>query len=77
MIKKKIMYQPVCDCCGKEFVNYATGYCGWEDEDEAEENAEEVGWLSTGDRLYCPDCCTYDDNTGEKIPKCERYFSGR
>lgn len=61
MIKEVIMYQPVCDGCGKGYVNEFLGDCAWVDSSSAMENCAEDGWQEIDGKLYCPDCVEYDE----------------
>lgn len=69
MIREVKMYQAVCDVCGKAHVNEFLGYCAWVDESSAVEDAYEEGWTEIDDKLYCPDCYEYDEETDEYKPK--------
>jgi hypothetical protein len=66
MIRKVEMYQAVCDNCGKACIN--EDICAWSEESQAIEDALYMDWQIIGDRLYCPDCFEYDDETDEYKP---------
>lgn len=60
MIKEVKMYTVVCDNCGKD-VNEGAEYSCWNDKRYAQDIAMEADWLSEGDKHYCQDCFSYDD----------------
>lgn len=66
MIRKIEMYQAVCDNCGKACIN--EDICAWSEESDAIEDALYMDWQIISDRLYCPDCFEYDDETDEYKP---------
>lgn len=66
MIRKVEMYQALCDNCGKACIN--EDICAWSEESQAIEDALYMDWQIIGDRLYCPDCFEYDDETDEYKP---------
>lgn len=69
MICEVTMYQPVCDGCGKGYVNESLGYCALTDPDYAMMNCEEAGWQEIDGKLYCPECYEYDEETDDYKPK--------
>ena len=66
MIRKIEMYQAVCDNCGKACIN--EDICAWSEESDAIEDAIYMDLQIIGDRLYCPYCFEYDDETDEYKP---------
>ena len=68
MIKEVTMYTVVCDNCGKD-VNEWEEYSCWNDAHFAQEIAMEADWIKEGDKHYCPDCFSYDDNDNLIIAK--------
>ena len=59
MLQKVEMYSIICDnckeICGDEIV-------AWADKSHMETVAMESDWLKEGDKHYCPDCYSYDDD---------------
>lgn len=70
MIAKVEMYTIVCDNCGVDIASMQDYSC-WHDSDYAEQNADESDWIKEGDKHYCPDCFSYDDDDNIII-KAER-----
>lgn len=60
MIKQVVMFTVVCDNCGAD-VNDGAEYSCWNNESYVEEIASESNWIKDGDRHYCPDCHSFDD----------------
>ena len=60
MIKEVKMYTVVCDNCGRD-VNENADYSCYNDKVFAQDVAMESDWLKEGDKHYCPNCFTYDD----------------
>lgn len=60
MIKEVKMYTVVCDNCGRD-VNENADYSCYNDKVFAQDVAMESDWLKEGDKHYCPNCYTYDD----------------
>jgi len=61
MIKTVQMFTVICDNCGTDIGEDAEYSC-WNDESFANENAMESGWHKEGDKHYCSNCWSYDDN---------------
>lgn len=54
----------VCDCCGEMYGDddgFAF-YLGDEDGSQVWNDADNAEWLEFGDRHYCPDCYSFDEN---------------
>ncbi len=66
MIRKVEMYQAVCDNCGKACIN--EDICAWSEDSQAIEDALYMYWKIIDDKLYCPDCYEYDEETDEYKP---------
>lgn len=66
MIRKVEMYQAVCDNCGKDCSD--EDYYAWPAESLAIEDALYIEWKIIDDKLYCPDCYEYDEETDEYKP---------
>lgn len=64
MKKEEKSFSIVCDCCGEKFHdgNDFCSYCNDTDGSMIESEAESNGWLTIGDKHYCPDCYSHDDN---------------
>ena len=60
------MYQAVCDNCGKACIN--EDICAWSEDSQAIEDALYMYWKIIDDKLYCPDCYEYDEETDEYKP---------
>jgi len=62
MIEKVEMYTVVCDNCGEDAgADSDDGSC-WSDKAVAEEIALESEWIKEGEKHYCPDCWSRDDD---------------
>ena len=61
MIEEVINYAVVCDKCGKVFRDRFWGKNAFEEKIIAVERAVDEGWLRMGDKFYCPDCDTFED----------------
>lgn len=57
-------YKIVCDCCGETFHDDNDFVCFSDDPDGSLVNseAEASDWMAIGDKHYCPDCYTIDDD---------------
>ena len=66
MIRKVEMYQALCDNCSKTCMN-KEGFV-WSEERLAIEDALYMDWQIIDDKLYCPDCYEYDEETDEYKP---------
>lgn len=62
MIHKEKCYCVTCDNCGKTYECVNTGFSLWVDVCSANEGIQEADWYTDGDKHYCPDCYTVDDN---------------
>ncbi|MEH0153751.1 hypothetical protein V6R21_06355 [Limibacter armeniacum] len=62
MIKEVIGYGAECDNCKKDWVNDCMGWGSMSDEVSMKHELSNDDWLSEGDKHYCPDCWSYDDN---------------
>jgi hypothetical protein len=51
-----------CDNCKKDFEEYHNGFSIFVDENSAHEHAANDNWYLDGDKHYCPDCYTLDDD---------------
>ena len=64
MIREVTMYQAVCDGCGRVFGKV------YSDIDTAVRVPFMKDlWAYINDKLYCPDCYEYDEETDEYKPK--------
>lgn len=61
MVKEVKMYTVICDCCGAD-VNEDEEFSCWSDAGSAKDVAMDSDWLTEGDKQYCPDCYSYDDD---------------
>ena len=61
MIKEITMFTVICDNCGADS-NDGNEYSCYGDSGYAHECAMDSNWISEGDKDYCPDCFTYDDD---------------
>jgi hypothetical protein len=61
MIKEVKMYTVICNNCGSDVCEDAEYSC-WNEISFAENIAMEDDWIKEGDKHYCPDCFTYDDD---------------
>lgn len=50
-----------CDNCKKDFENY-NGFTIFLEESTAKDEASNDDWYTDGDKHYCPDCYTLDDD---------------
>jgi hypothetical protein len=62
MIHEVECYSVTCDNCKEPFVEECTCFSIWNDKNIAHESATNSGWIDEDDKLYCPDCCEYDDD---------------
>lgn len=69
MIKEKIYYDIICDCCGKSLTD-ESGDC-YPDINSAEMVASQSDWLrlEINGKHYCPDCYEVNEETDEYVPK--------
>lgn len=67
MKKIEEMATYICDGCGERYHNENdhVGYIDYDIWDDAESD----GWQEIGDKHYCPDCCEYDEDKDEYVPK--------
>ena len=58
------VYKMVCDCCGETFHDGNDFTCYTDDPDGSLIRSEALdnGWREFGDKHYCPDCYTIDDD---------------
>lgn len=59
-IQKIEMYTCICDNCGKS-ADEGTDYAGWSDSSYSKDIASNADWATEGDKDYCTDCYSYDD----------------
>lgn len=59
-----------CDCCGE-----IASETWWNNEDDAGTVADNSGYITLGDRDYCPNCVTIDDDNNY-VTKDGRRYSG-
>ena len=57
-------YNIVCDCCGESFHDGNDFVCFSDDPDGGliRDEALTANWLEIGDKHYCPDCYSIDDD---------------
>ncbi len=72
MIIPIAMYGCECDSCGKRWIDDHHGYVAFTDECSMSHQLEDdEEWLVVpgvpNDKHYCPDCVSYDDDTGDAI----------
>ena len=67
MKKEEKIITYICDGCGERFRNDNdnVGYIDLDIWDEA----EDCGWHEIDGNHYCPDCCQYDEEKDEYVPK--------
>jgi len=68
MITEVKMFTVVCDNCGVDS-NKGSEYSCWDDKGYAEDSAMESGWHKEGDKHYCTNCFSYDDDDNLVIKK--------
>lgn len=61
MIYPITMYAAKCDGCGKD-VRLMGEYAALVDKESVREDLMNSEYHEDGDKHYCPDCWTYDDN---------------
>jgi hypothetical protein len=62
MIFPVTMYSAKCDNCGKEWIDEVNCFCAFTDENSMAENVNnDDDWHNEGDKHYCKDCFTFDD----------------
>ena len=66
MIQKVEMYTVVCDNCGCDYGNESEYAC-WSDEDYVREDSRENDWITEGNKDYCSNCYSYDENDNLKL----------
>ena len=54
---KEYFYNIKCDCCGE-----IMSEDWWNDSCDAQTIADDSNYLTCGDKHYCPDCYSVDDN---------------
>lgn len=62
MIHEEKCYCVTCDNCGKTYEDVNTGFTLWVDNSEANENVQDNDWYKDGDKHYCPNCHTVDED---------------
>lgn len=62
MIEKVECVTLSCDNCKKDFVEYHNGFSIFVDENSAYEEASNDDWFLDGEKCYCPDCYSFDDD---------------
>lgn len=67
MIDIKPLTTYVCDCCGERFMN-DSGNVGYIDQD-IWSDAEDYGWHEIDGKHYCPNCCEFDEDNDDWVPK--------
>lgn len=60
MIRPVQMYYCTCDNCNKEHKEYGE-FVAFETKDKAKDAALSDGWIEIDNKMYCPDCCEYDE----------------
>jgi len=66
--KEHTMYSVECDHCGKNAQEDGDYSC-WSDRDFALDDAKENEFNEVGDKIYCQDCWTFDEDGEEVIAK--------
>jgi hypothetical protein len=61
MIVEVTMYSVVCDICKKDALKDQE-ICAWNDKSMASEIAGNMDWFRDGDKHYCTDCHSFDDD---------------
>lgn len=61
-INKIEAYQIVCDKCGEAYMQSGTNFSLFTDEYDAEQDANEEGWLCKDGKHYCETCWELDEN---------------
>lgn len=59
-IQKIEMYTCICDICGKS-ADEDTDYSCWGNPSVAKDVAMNADWITEGDKAYCTECHSYDD----------------
>lgn len=59
MYKKIEVWTILCDGCGRD-LNEKAEYCGWREKEGNVLDCEAQGWITEGNKHYCPDCYFYD-----------------
>jgi len=62
------MWRIVCNGCGVS-QSENSEYYAWADKDTPLLFAEEDGWLIRDDGHWCENCCTWDEEGDERIPR--------
>lgn len=60
MIKEFTVYTILCDCCSKDVMENFE-YSGFSRIESVTEICDDSGWHREGDKRYCPDCFSIDD----------------
>ena len=69
-VRQIVMYQAVCDGCGKVCQESETSeHLAWADPESALWDAACGWWLINGLLAYCVDCLEYDEESDEYRPK--------
>lgn len=65
----------VCDCCGETFHDGNDFVCFFNDPDGSliESEATDSDWRKYGDKHFCPDCWSWDDNSNVIIKDGHKY----
>ena len=61
MIIEKTFYAIQCDNC-KVIAEAEDDITFWSDQTSSHDNAEESDWYIDGEKHYCPDCYSFDDD---------------
>lgn len=61
MIIEETFFAIECDVCKEQAENYE-GHSFWADKNTTEDNANDSGWHIDGDKHYCPECHSFDDD---------------
>jgi hypothetical protein len=61
MIQPITMYEAECDNCGEQYVTY-DGICAYHEAEQMKERLMEAEWHTDGDKHYCPECWSLNDN---------------
>lgn len=67
---KEYFHNIKCDCCGE-----IASETWWNNEDDANTVADDSGYITLGERDYCPNCVTIDDDDNY-VTKDGRKYSG-
>lgn len=61
-IEKVEMFMATCDNCGSHWEDDNSGICAMTDELSIKEQINNESWHTDGDKHYCSECWSYDDN---------------